>query len=115
MPRILLVDDDRDVRVIMEHVLIDAGHQVDPAATMASGRERLRFGSHDLVLAHAKLPDGTGMELCDHAAEFGIKCIIITGYAFTLPAGTGERYDILLKPMRPTELIAAVEQALRGQ
>jgi len=99
----------------MEHVLIDAGHQVDPAATMASGRERLRFGSHDLVLADAKLPDGTGMELCDHAAEFGIKCIIITGYAFTLPAGIADRYDVLLKPLRPAELIGAIERALQRQ
>ena len=34
MPRILLVEDERDVRLIIEHVLIDAGYEVDTAETM---------------------------------------------------------------------------------
>jgi len=99
----------------MEHVLIDAGHQVDTAATMVSGKALLRRGSHDLVLADAKLPDGTGMDVCDAAAEVGIKSVIITGYAFTLPAGIADRYDVLLKPLRPAELIGAIERALQSQ
>lgn len=114
MPRILLVEDERDVRLIIEHVLIDAGHEVDTAATMTAGKGLLKRGSHHLVLTDAKLPDGTGMDVCDAAAEIGIKCIIMTGYAFTLPEGTGERYDILLKPLRPTEIITAIERVLQS-
>ena len=63
MPRILLVEDERDVRLIIEHVLIDAGYEVDTAETMTAGRELLKRGSHDLVLADAKLPDGSGMDV----------------------------------------------------
>lgn len=48
------------------------------------------------------------MDVCDAAAEKGIKCLI-TGYAFSLPAGAAERYDILLKPLRPAEITWAVE------
>src|SRR5205085_9121135 len=114
LPRILLVEDERDVRLIIEHVLIDAGYEVDTAATMTDGRELLKRGSHDLVLADAKLPDGTGMNVCDAAAESGIQCIIITGYAFSLPEGIGDRYDVLLKPLRPAELVAAIERVLRS-
>ena len=113
MPRILLVEDDVDVRLIIEHVLIDAGYEVDTTGTTAGGTELLRCRSYDLVVADGKLPDGTGMEVCDLAAEKGIKCLIVTGYAFSLPVGSGERYDILLKPMRPTEIISAVERKLR--
>jgi DNA-binding response OmpR family regulator len=96
MPRILLVEDDRDVRLILEHVLIDDGHQVDATGTMAEGNRLLETCPYDLVAADARLPDGTGMDLCDAAAQQGIKSIIITGYAFTLPAGVAERYDVLL-------------------
>ena len=113
MSRILLVEDERDVRLILEHVLIDAGYAVDTAETASGARELLDGGSYDVLLADARLPDGTGMDLCDAAAEMGVKSIIITGYAFTLPAGVAERYDVLLKPIRPTEIISAIERVLR--
>jgi DNA-binding NtrC family response regulator len=101
------------VRLILEHVLIDDGHQVDVIGAMAEGKRLLETGSYDLVVADARLPDGTGLDLCDAAAEQGIKSIIITGYAFTLPAGVADRYDVLLKPIRPTEIISAIERVLQ--
>lgn len=56
---------------------------------------------------------GVKLDFCDAPAEKGIKCLIITGYAFSLPSGATERYDMLLKPLRPVEIIEAVEPALR--
>jgi two-component system response regulator HydG len=113
LPRILLVEDDPDVRMIIEHVLLRAGYAVDTTGTMTGGTDLIRCRSYDLVVADGKLPDGTGMDVCDLAAEKGIKCLIVTGYAFSLPAGAADRYEILLKPMRPAEMIAAVERMLR--
>ena len=113
MPSILLVEDDLDVRLIIEHMLLDAGHQVDATGTMGAAIELLGCRSYDLVIADGKLPDGTGMEVADRAAEKSIKALIITGYAFTLPADTSSRYEVLLKPLRGAEIIAAVERALR--
>lgn len=113
MPRILLVEDDADVRLIIEHTLIDAAHVVDAAGTMRAGLQRLGDRTHDLVIADAKLPDGTGMQVADRAAEYGIRAVIITGYAFTLPSELRQRYDILLKPLRPVEIVAAVERVLQ--
>jgi hypothetical protein len=55
MPRILLVEDDRDVRLILEHVLIDDGHQVDATGTMAEGNRLLETCPYDLVAADARL------------------------------------------------------------
>lgn len=113
MPRILLVEDDLDVRFIIEHVLIDAGHEVDTTGTMSGGAELIACRRYDLVIADGKLPDGTGMEVCDAAADKGLRCMMITGYAFTLPVGAADRYDILLKPLRPVEIVAAVDRALK--
>ena len=112
LPRILLVEDDLDVRFVIEHVLVDDGHEVDTSATTSGGIDLLRHRHYDLVIADAKLPDGTGMDVCDAGAERRIRCIIITGYAFTLPVATAERYEVLLKPLRPAEIITAVEKAL---
>jgi two-component system OmpR family response regulator len=112
MARILLVEDDVDVRTIMEHVLIDAGHEVDATGTEGSARDLLRYLAYDLVIADARLPDGTGMAVADDARENDTKALIVTGYAFTLPHGTFDRYEVLLKPFRPAELLDAVARRL---
>lgn len=117
MPRILLVEDEADVRLVMEHVLIDAGHSVETTATMAGGMAALaRYGLlFDLVITDVKLPDGTGIDIADAATEKGVPVILITGYAFTLPPQKMQEYDVLLKPLRPVEIVTAVEQALRDR
>lgn len=114
MPRILLVEDDPDVQMILEHVLLTAGYDVETTGTMTGALDDLTRSCHpfDLVIADVKLPDGTGLEIADAAAERGTKAILMTGYAFTLPAGTHDRYELLLKPLRPIEITTAVERAL---
>ena len=112
MARILLVEDDPDVRMVMEHVLIDAGHEVEVCGMMAVGLRLLDRRAYDLVIADGKLPDGTGIAVADRACAAGMKTLVITAYAFTLPAPARDRYDILLKPLRPAELVAAVAAVL---
>ena len=110
--RILLVEDDPDIRTLLEHVLIDGGYEVDATGTVRGGCELLGCRDYDLVIADGRLSDGFGMEIADRAGDKGVKTLIITGYGFTLPREGIERYDVLLKPLRPSELIAAVERAL---
>jgi len=116
MARILVIEDDVDVRVVFEHILIDAGYEVDVARTVADGRDCLERYGYDLVLSDGRLPDGTGMELADEAEKKGVPAVIITGYAFILRelAVDPTRYQVLLKPMRPKELVAAVSAILDG-
>lgn len=112
LSRILLVEDDADVRLMLEHVLLHEGYEVDTAETVNGGKERLRSGSYDLALLDGKLPDGHGSEVADAASAQGIKVLIVTGYAFTFPAHARERYEVLLKPLRPAELVSAIERSL---
>jgi len=114
VPGILLVEDDLDVRLLIEHVLIDAGHQVDATGTVQGGCDLLRCRGYDLVIADGKLPDGTGMDIADVAREKAVKALIITGYAFLLPRSVQERYEIFAKPLRPREIVQVVERALRS-
>jgi DNA-binding NtrC family response regulator len=114
MAWILLVEDDADVRIVVEHVLLDGGHDVDAARDVTSARDLLLSRDYDLLLSDGRLPDGTGMELADIAMDKGIPALILTGYAFILRelASDPTRYKVLLKPLRPAEIIQAVEDAL---
>jgi DNA-binding response OmpR family regulator len=114
MPRILLVDDDADVRVLMEHVLTGDRYEVDPAATIAAGRTLLGSKHYDLVLADGVLPDGSGIVIAEEAERRGIPAIIVTAYGFRFPLRELAPYEVLLKPVRPAELLRAVEAALSG-
>jgi DNA-binding NtrC family response regulator len=112
MNRILLVEDEFDVRLLLEHVLLAAGYRVDSADSVEAACALLDTSSYDLVLADGRLGDGTGMMVAQKADETGTKSLIITGYAFGLPREQLERYEFLLKPVRPSELLAAVERVL---
>jgi two-component system, NtrC family, response regulator HydG len=112
MARILVVEDDMATRLFIEHVLIGVGYQVDVTGTVGGGTDLLRSRQYDLVVSDVKLPDGSGLEIADLAVDKAVKALMITGHAFTLPSGTHERYEFLLKPVRAAEILAAVERTL---
>jgi len=114
MDRILLVEDDPELRLLLEHVLLGAGYRVDTAATVAAAFDLLDGPPYDLVLADGRLEDGTGMMVAEKAGETGAKTLIITGYAFELPRDQLGRYEYLLKPLRPSELLEAVDRVLHS-
>jgi two-component system response regulator HydG len=114
MPRILLVEDDAEVRLLVEHVLLDAEYEVDSVETLEAGLRALNRRLYDLVVADGRLSDGTGMELADSAREQDIPTLIMTGYAFVLAASGVDlsRYDVLLKPISPDELLGSIAKTL---
>ena len=115
MTRILLVEDDHNVRVLLEHVLIDGGYEVDSTTTVAEAKSLLDSVGYELLLADGRLPDGTGMVLAEYAQASGVKTLIITGYAFQLASQDLGRYEFLMKPVRPAELTAAIKRVLGGE
>jgi DNA-binding response OmpR family regulator len=69
MPRILLVEDDRDVRLMMEHTLLTAHYDVDTTETVDDALTLLDRRQYDLVLGDGRLNDGTGMIVAERAHE----------------------------------------------
>jgi DNA-binding response OmpR family regulator len=61
--RVLIVEDDRGIRRVIERGLTLAGHAPTFAEGLASGRARWTDGGYDLVLLDVMLPDGNGIEL----------------------------------------------------
>ncbi|HTZ35609.1 MAG TPA: response regulator [Stellaceae bacterium] len=115
MPRILLVEDDADIRFLWEHVLLDQGYQVDSAESIAAGGGLLEERAYDLVVVDGRLPDGTGVALAEAATQRGLPALVVTGYAFIMDQARQEsaKYELLLKPIRPSELVAAVARILQ--
>jgi len=113
MARILLVEDDANVLMLLEHVLSGDGYDVDTASTVEQACSRLtQSRGYDLVVADGKLPDGTGMQVGEAASAAGMKTLIVTGFAFQLPREELSKYVYLLKPVRPSEFLRAVERML---
>ena len=113
MSRILLVEDDPDLRFLLSHVLYDGGYEIDPAESFVAAKRRLGSKRYDLVLADAILADGSGLTIADLAAEQGIPALILTGYAARLAPDLG-RYDYMLKPVPPGELLEAIGARLKS-
>lgn len=114
MSRILLVEDDSELRLVMENILLDGGYEVDVTGTMADGCALLGSRAYDLVITDALLPDGIGMAVADKAREKAVRAIIVTGYCFALQGETFDRYEILQKPVPVAELIERVKLAVEG-
>ena len=112
--RILLIEDERDVADMLGIALRGEGYQVDIDGGAAGARDRLDVDGYDLVIADWRLPDGDGLDIADAAADDGVKTILISGYLFQIPAERTRRHELVMKPIRPRELLDAVERLLQS-
>ena len=114
--RILVVEDNEDVRELAETVLASAGYAVVSAP---SGEQALNVidegGEIDLVFTDVMMPGGmNGLQLADQvrARRPGTPILVTTGYMDELPATRGQRLDVLSKPYRQEDLLARVRAIL---
>lgn len=110
--KILVVDDEADVRSVVERALRADGHAVVTAADLEAARERVIEGV-ELIVLDLRLPDGFGLELCRALRAEGATTPILLLTALTqvslrvegLNAGAD---DYLAKPFAIAELRARV-------
>ncbi|MCB8819633.1 response regulator [Microvirga rosea] len=114
--RILLVDDDPDVRAVTAAYLSDMGHRVVEASDGAAGLDILRADDQiDLLIADFAMPGMTGLDLALQAREHNpsLGVLLVTGYAD--PERVPEGYPMLHKPFNRGELAARVRDAIENQ
>jgi len=114
MTRILLVEDDEQVRLLVEEVLMDAGYEVDATSTVAGGRSMLDCRDYDLLLTDGRLPDGNGLSLANKASNQGVAVLVFTGYAHEFPREGREHITVLQKPLRVRELLKHVAASVNA-
>jgi DNA-binding NtrC family response regulator len=80
-PRILVVEEESDIRQLNAEVLIDAGYQVEVAADGVSAWAALERHSHALLITDRFLPKVSGVELLKriHIARMTVRVIMATG------------------------------------
>jgi DNA-binding response OmpR family regulator len=113
--RILFVEDDEQVRSLIEEFLIDAGYEVDTAGTVALGSSLLNTREYDLAIVNGRLPDGTGLAVARKAHQLGVKSLMVTGYAYDFDRQRPDYLTILQKPIRISNLLQAIENALKDR
>jgi DNA-binding response OmpR family regulator len=108
--RILVVEDEPDIRDLLCHVLRAEGYRVDGAATLAEAKSRLATARYSVVFADWRLPDGDGTVVAAWAKQLGAKTFVMSGYLFQMPGGRALDHETLMKPLRPSEILDVVER-----
>ena len=115
--RILVVEDERDLRQITAEVLIDAGFQVDVAEDGAAAWSALQLSKYDLLITDQLMPKVSGVELLKkiHAANMTLPVIMATGYLPTWEFALHtwlQPVKMLLKPYSFEKLLGLVKNIL---
>jgi len=115
--QVLVVDDEPDIRELLELTLAKMGLGVDSVGSIAEAKERLKSERYDLCLTDMRLPDGEGLELVRHISGMGadLPVAVITAFGSAenavaaLKAGA---FDYVSKPVGLEQLRALVKSAL---
>jgi len=115
--RILIVDDEKNIRLQLAGLLGDEGYKTVSAADAEAGLEKLREDSPDLVLLDMMLPGMTGLEALEkiRAAGDDLPVILMSGQATVETAVKATKlgaFDYLEKPLDPERLLVTVRNAL---
>ncbi len=116
--RILIIDDEPDLRTLYELTLLRQGYQVEAAGDLQQARECLKAQRFDAVITDMRLPDGLGLELLRDLAtqQRPERCVVITAHGSAenaveaLKAGA---FDYLTKPVDLKQFRSVVASAIQ--
>jgi CheY-like chemotaxis protein len=82
--QILYVDDHEDSSEMLTLVLSESDYEVHTARTMEEAIQMAQSHSYDLYVLDKRLPDGSGLELCEQLNQLNpeVPCIVYTGDAY---------------------------------
>jgi DNA-binding response OmpR family regulator len=116
--RILLVDDDIDIRLLGADLLFHSGYQVDTAEDGESGWEALQANPYNLLITDNNMPRVSGLELVKklRSARMALPVILASG---AMPEELNrlpwlQLAATLWKPFTPDELLGTVKKVLRA-
>lgn len=115
--RVLVVEDDREIRTVMQSALALEGYTVQTAVTLAEAEALLQHSAPDVIVLDLGLPDGEGLELVQAVRRHASVPIVVVSARHQeaqkialLDAGAD---DYLTKPFGVAELLARMRVALR--
>ncbi|MFD1696979.1 cell cycle two-component system response regulator CpdR [Roseibium aestuarii] len=117
MPRILLAEDDNDMRRFLAKALENAGHEVISFDNGRSAYERLQEEPFSLLLTDIVMPEMDGIELARRATQLDpdLKVMFITGFAAVAlnpESDAPKDAKVLSKPFHLKDLVQEVDRML---
>ncbi|UBM60653.1 sigma-54 dependent transcriptional regulator [Marinilongibacter aquaticus] len=117
MNKVLVIDDDKDICLLMNRFLSKNGYKVETALSGISGLKKVSDFKPDLLLTDFKLGDIDGTEVLKKAKEMmpELPVIVITGYSDIKVAINVMKmgaFDYVTKPLFPDEILLTIKKAL---
>ena len=118
--QVLVVDDEADIRALIQDILTDEGYRVSVAAGAAEARLARSKQKFDLILLDIWMPDTDGMTLFREWSDSGeLNCpvVIMSGHGTVDTAVEATRlgaFDFVEKPLSLAKLLRTVEAALES-
>ncbi|PPD44910.1 MAG: transcriptional regulator [Methylobacter sp.] len=119
-PRLLVVDDEPDIRRLVSEILEDEGYEVAMAEDAETARQLKLKTNPNLILLDIWMPDTDGITLLkEWVAEDSLNCpvVMMSGHGSVEAAVEATRlgaYDFLEKPLSMAKLLLIVEKALES-
>jgi CheY-like chemotaxis protein len=118
--RILHVDDDPEIRLLIAGSLQEFGYIVATAGTVEEALQLAEDLKFNLCILDVRLPDGTGIELCQQLRELQPGVPIVYYSAYAEPVEQREALSVcgdgfIKKPASAADLQEAIEKALKGK
>jgi len=117
---ILVIDDEPDIRELVQEILEDEGYEVSVAADAVAAREQRRLRRPDLILLDIWMPAEDGISLLKEWRESGrMPCpvVIMSGHGTVETAVEATRlgaYDFIEKPLTTAKLLLCLRRALEA-
>ncbi|MDR3214119.1 MAG: sigma-54 dependent transcriptional regulator [Azoarcus sp.] len=117
---VLVVDDEEDIRELLELSLLRMGQGADTAGSLAEARELIGRTTYRLCLTDMRLPDGDGLELVEHIQRHhpNLPVAVITAFGSIETAIRALKlgaFDFVTKPIELVALRSLVQHALELQ
>ena len=112
---ILLVEDDRDVRILLGSLLAKMSNHVEVAPNGVRALERLAAEDFDFVICDLQMPAVSGVEVCRFARRNPRTIVLaISGYLNSENARLLDHLGVafLAKPFRTTQLVDSLERLI---
>lgn len=117
VPKVLVIDDDPVILMLLETILRNVGYAPIVASNGKDGLKLFRQKEPDVVIADYKMPEMSGLEVLKAIKEIGedVPVIVLTAYrdvGITIKAMQSGAFDYIEKPIQPGKLIDSINKAI---
>ncbi len=115
--KVLIIDDDREMRVSLCHLLNSAGYDTQAVKSGAEGLEALVAFDPDVILCDVRMPGMTGLEFQSKASETSHVPVVLVSAHGDIPMAVtalqNGAYSFVEKPFEPRRMLGILKNAIR--